>query len=68
MISSFKAVRDDGVTFIYDKFSPNGTEINALTAHDEHWASVPVGRFMTAQDAIQAIEQFVMPAHTGLFA
>ncbi len=58
---SLKVTRDDGVRFVYDKFSPNGTEINFLTAHDDVWASVPVGQFATAHDALRAVEHFVMP-------
>lgn len=60
---SLKVTRADGVKFVYDKFSPNGTEINFLTAHNDFWASVPVGRFATALDALRATEQFVMPEH-----
>jgi hypothetical protein len=57
-----RVTRADGVRFVYDKFSPNGTEINFLTAHNDIWASVAVDRFLTASDALQAVEAFVMPA------
>ena len=58
----FHITRPDGVGFIYNKFSPNGTEINSLTAGDDFWASVPVGKFATAVEAFAAIETFEMPA------
>jgi len=61
MINNFRITRNDGVLFIYNKFSPNGTEINFLTASNDDWASVPVGRFDTAAEAVQAAETFVMP-------
>lgn len=61
IVTSLQVTRADGVKFVYDKFSPNGMEINFLTAHNEHWASVPVGRFSTATEALQAVEAFVMP-------
>jgi len=61
IIQSLKITRSDGVTFVYNKYSPNRTEINFLTAHDDFWASVPVGQFASALDAIQASENFIMP-------
>lgn len=60
---AYDITRNDGVTFVHRSHSPNGTPVYFLTAHDENWASVPVGRFESPADALKAAETFVMPAH-----
>ena len=60
-IECLKVTRADRVQFVYNVHSPNGTVIKYLTAHDDYWASVPVGKFETVTDALLAVEQFVMP-------
>ena len=66
----FDITRSDGVRFIGSMFSPNGMVYAAfptgpgffVTAGDDVWGSVPVGKFPNRASADAACSTFVMPA------
>jgi hypothetical protein len=66
---SFHGVREDGVEINCRSRSGNGELIRDtagnvrlhVTAHDGKWASVPVGYFTTASEALVAGCNFIMP-------
>jgi hypothetical protein len=69
----FEWIRPDGVRFLADTHSPNGMAYHAtdagpgymVTAGDDFWGSVPVGRFGNICAVAAVCMDFDMPDRTS---